>query len=406
MANYLSRFKETEIGLIPDDWDVKPADLIIDIFGGGTPKTTVDEYWGGNIPWLSVVDFGDDSRYVYQTEKKITFAGLENSSAKILDKGMLVISARGTVGELAQLEVPMAFNQSCYGLKAKNGISNDYLYYVLKQSVYDFKQKSHGAIFDTITRDTFKNIYVPIPTLKEQLQIAEILSSLDDKIELNRKITANLEILASALFKKWFIDIGDELPEGWRHGMMSDICSFNPAYSLKRTQTAPYAEMKDLPDLGASIKSFIYRDFTSGSKFTNGDTLLARITPCLENGKTGFVNFLSDNEVGWGSTEFIVMHPREKEFSEFIYFIARTESFREHAIQSMSGTSGRQRVQVNSLIKYPVVIPSENMISRFHMFTKIFFDQIVFNYNQTQTLIQIRDSLLPRLMSGKIRVKS
>lgn len=97
----------------------------MDLIGGGTPKTSNPDYWNGDIPWLSVKDFGNDNRYVYETEKHITKLGLMNSSTKLLDKGDIIISARGTVGEIATIPYPMAFNQSCYGLRANKEIVDE-----------------------------------------------------------------------------------------------------------------------------------------------------------------------------------------------------------------------------------------------------------------------------------------
>lgn len=166
---------------------------IMDLIGGGTPKTSKAEYWDGDIPWLSVKDFNDDFRYVYKTEKYITQLGLENSSTKLLQPGDIIISARGTVGELATIPFPMAFNQSCYGLRAKKEIvSEDFLYYLIKHNVYVLKRNTHGSVFDTITRGTFEGIEVDIPALDVQTRIASVLSDLDKKIELNSRINENL----------------------------------------------------------------------------------------------------------------------------------------------------------------------------------------------------------------------
>ena len=166
---------------------------LMDIIGGGTPKTSKLEYWNGDIPWLSVKDFNHDCRYVYKTEKNITQAGLENSSTKLLDKGDIIISARGTVGEIASIPYPMAFNQSCYGLRARgNLVTKDFLYYLIKHNVNALKKQTHGSVFDTITRDTFDGIEVDIPNLDVQKRIASLLSDLDTKIELNTAINENL----------------------------------------------------------------------------------------------------------------------------------------------------------------------------------------------------------------------
>lgn len=166
---------------------------VMDLIGGGTPKTSKPEYWNGSIPWLSVKDFNNDFRYVYETEKTITELGLENSSTKLLQKGDVIISARGTVGEIATIPFSMAFNQSCYGLRAKNGIvTSDYLYYLIKHNVSVLKKNTHGSVFDTITRDTFSNIEIDIPSIEKQKKIASILSDFDKEIELNNEINNNL----------------------------------------------------------------------------------------------------------------------------------------------------------------------------------------------------------------------
>ena len=182
------------------EWKKDTFIKYIDLIGGGTPKTSVAEYWNGSIPWLSVKDFNNDNRYVYTTEKHISEQGLLNSSTKLLQKDDIIISARGTVGELAMIPFPMAFNQSCYGVRAKDGLNKSFLYYLLKNKIKELKKITHGSVFDTITRETFSNIVVDIPDYQTQCAIASILGGLDDKIELNNKINDNLEHQAQVMF--------------------------------------------------------------------------------------------------------------------------------------------------------------------------------------------------------------
>ena len=166
---------------------------ISDIFVGGTPSTQNESYWGGTIPWLSVNDFKGDNKYVYSAEKTITELGLKKSATKLLNKNDIIISARGTVGELAVIPYKMAYNQSCYGLKAKEDLVNsDYLYYILKNSVDNIKRKSYGSVFDTITINTFKDIVIDLPNLEYQRIVSNFLSNIDLKIEINNKINDNL----------------------------------------------------------------------------------------------------------------------------------------------------------------------------------------------------------------------
>ena len=176
-------------------WMKKSLIEIVELISGGTPKTSKSEYWNGNINWLSVKDFNNCNRYVYSTEKTITEEGLNNSSTKLLQKDDIIISARGTVGEIAMIPFPMAFNQSCYGIRAKDVIDSTFLYYLIKNSIRKLKVITHGSVFDTITRDTFANIEVNIPDLDTQCKMAKILSNIDDKIENNQRINNNLPTL-------------------------------------------------------------------------------------------------------------------------------------------------------------------------------------------------------------------
>lgn len=189
------------------EWTTSKLSDVIEIIGGGTPKRSETSYWNGNIPWLSVGDFNNDFRFVSNTSEKISKLGLQNSSTKLLKAGQLILSARGTVGCLAQLSIPMAFNQSCYGLNGKeNIIDNGFLYYFLKNNINELKQKTHGSVFDTITRNTFEQINISYPNIKTQQVIARTLGFFDNKITLNTQTNQTLEQIAQAVFKHWFID--------------------------------------------------------------------------------------------------------------------------------------------------------------------------------------------------------
>jgi type I restriction enzyme, S subunit len=162
--------------------------------------------------------------------------------------------------------------------------------------------------------------------------------------------------------------------------------------------------MKGVPTAGHCATDVINREFTSGSKFRNGDTLLARITPCLENGKTAFVDFLADDRVGWGSTEFIVLCGIDEPGNYFAYYLARSEAFRNHAILNMVGSSGRQRVPSDALESYTLPIPGKGVFNAFGSHCSWVMRKIKDNANQSALLADIRDTLLPKLISGEIRI--
>ena len=166
---------------------------LVKVIGGGTPKTSIEEYWNGDIPWISIADFKNDNKYIIKTEKTITENGLKNSSTKLLKKGDIIISARGTVGELGIITRDMAFNQSCYGLRVNEDIiRSEYLYYSLKNNINSIKNNTHGSVFDTITKETFKVIKINVVDFKKQDKIIKILSNIDKKILENYQINDNL----------------------------------------------------------------------------------------------------------------------------------------------------------------------------------------------------------------------
>ncbi|MCM1474075.1 MAG: restriction endonuclease subunit S [Muribaculaceae bacterium] len=223
--------------------------------GGGTPKTSCAEYWNGDIPWLSVKDFNNDNRYVYSTEKTITQSGLEHSSTKLLQKDDIIISARGTVGEMAMIPFPMAFNQSCYGIRGKEYVDKSFLYYLLKNSIYKLKALTHGSVFDTITKNTFAEIDINLPDLETQKKTGYLLGLLDNKIELNNRINKNLEEQAQAIFKSWFVDFepfGGTMPENWKKSNLLDIADYLNGLAmqkfrpLKNEESLPVLKIKEL----------------------------------------------------------------------------------------------------------------------------------------------------------------
>jgi len=181
-------FNETLGKWIPEGWEVKSLDHVITLIGGGTPKTTIEEYWNGNIPWFSVVDAPTETDvFVIDTEKKVTKSGVDNSSTKILPEWTTIISARGTVGKCALVGVPMAMNQSCYGIKSNSRDQDIFTYLLIRKNVADLQNKSHGSVFSTITASTFKSINVALPsdsTIQQKFENYQLPSFLKIKSNL------------------------------------------------------------------------------------------------------------------------------------------------------------------------------------------------------------------------------
>lgn len=323
-------------------------------------------------------------------------------------------------------------------VRGRPGVTDTkYAFYVTRSDLvrsYAIGQMTGTSGRQRVPPASLAHLEIAVPSLPEQRAIARILGILDDKIELNRRMNATLEAMARALFKSWFVnfdpvrakmegrgtglpqDIADlfpdrlldfemgEIPEGWEVAALTERIDVNPRRSLRKGQAAPYLPMANMPTHGHMPDSVGVRPFGSGMRFTNGDTLVARITPCLENGKTAYVDFLADCEIGWGSTEYIVLRPRPPLPNQFAYCLARSARFREFAIQNMSGTSGRQRVPPASLRGFLMAVPPRRLAARFGEIVGSLFERANQAGHESRTLTALRDSLLPKLISGEIRV--
>lgn len=311
----------------------------------------------------------------------------------------IIVGRKGSIGNVFLSENPFyCIDTAYYILPEPDSYNFKFIYYLL-QSLGLEKLNEDSAV-PGLNRNTAYNQSVSIPNLKIQESIAEILSSLDDKIEQNNQINANLEALAQAMFEDLFTKANhDELLT------IEHYVDFNPAVKIKKGSPTTFVEMKFLPTSGMSVTDVDRKPFTAGSRFMQNDTLLARITPCLENGKTAYVDFLADGETGFGSTEFIVMRAKTTSCPEFVYCLARNQQFRTHAIGSMVGSSGRQRIQQDMLSKFDVPRIEQTEMSRFQIATEPLFLQISANRIESAALKQLRDLLLPKLLSGQISIE-
>jgi type I restriction enzyme S subunit len=354
-------------------------------------------------------------------------------------EGDIVITREAPMGEVCQIPVGL---RCCLGQRQvllrphPNKVDSRFLLYAL-QSPYLQRQigwnEGTGSTVSNLRIPVLEALKVPLPPVAIQKEVASTLGSVDDRIALLRETNATLEDIAQALFKSWFVDFDpirakaqglepegmdaatstlfpdsfeeSELglvPVGWQTLRLEDAYEINPSRKLKKGDIAPYLDMANVSTQGHVVSNVVEREVGSGAKFINGDTLLARITPCLENGKTAFVDFLLLDQVGWGSTEFLVLRPKAPLPVYHGYLLARHSAFREYAVQSMSGTSGRQRVQNDVLGRYPVVIPTKEVAEAFEAVVSSIQQKITANQDHTKTLIQLRNTLLPRLISGQM----
>ena len=425
---------------------------------GEAPIAIIDGDRGVNYPKQH--EFLDRGHCLFLNAGNVTSDGFNFSSCAFvssdidqrLRKGKLnrhdvVLTTRGTVGNSAYFDATIPYehvriNSGMVILRALQPALHPRYLYVLTQSQLVLSQihalRTGSAQPQLPIRD-IERITIPLPPLAEQRAIAHVLGTLDDKIELNRRMNETLEAMARALFKSWFVDFDPvrakmdgrwqrgeslpglpaerydlfperlvdselgEIPEGWRVKALEQFVELNPYESMKKGTPASYLDMASLPTSGPNPDDAVMRDFKSGTRFRNGDTLLARITPCLENGKTAFIQSLQDGEIGWGSTEFIVMRAVPPVPPAYTYLLARDPVFRAHTIQSMTGTSGRQRASTEALRPFPLPYPPQDTWSAFRLLIERLFTRIETNRKESRSLAAQLDALLPRMVSGEIQ---
>ena len=403
------------------------ADFVNIVMGQSPPGDTVSG--GVGLPLLNgPTEFGPH----HPTPIQFT-----TDARKIAHPGDLLFCVRGsTTGRMNWADKKYAIGRGVAAIRHRCASElQPFVRAVIEFELPKLLVQATGSTFPNVSASQLASIPYPNLSAAEQRAIAHILGTLDDKIELNRRMNETLEAMVRALFKSWFVDfepvrakmagrdtglpshladlfpdrlVDSELgkiPEGWEVKALSMMIDLNPTRSLKKGSLTPYLDMANMPTKGHVPDKVIERPFGSGMRFTNGDTLIACITPCLENGKTAYVDFLQDGEVGWGSTEYIVMRPRPSIPNEFAYCLARSGSFREFAIQNMTGTSGRQRVPARALSQFLFPSPPELITAWFGKVSQSLLARASEAVRESRTLASLRNALLPKLIAGELRVK-
>ena len=443
---------------VPGGWHRSTLDQLGRIVTGKTPPSKIQGSFGGDIPFVTPTDL-DGRRVIVSTGRSLTRRGIEAVyNSRIPARSVMVSCIGSDMGKTAIAARECVTNQQINSIVVDSTDEPLFVYYNLSNRKAEIRASAGGSAQPILNKSGFGQFDILLPPLPEQRAIAHILGTLDDKIELNRRMNQTLEEMARALFKSWFVDfdpvrakatlkhhaatlpqrgsdwtverarayldridpsiaalfpdsfVGSELgpiPAGWEVARLAEMIEVNPLRPLRRGEIAPYLDMANMPTKGHTPETVIDRPFGSGMRFTNGDTLLARITPCLENGKTAYVDFLKEDQIGWGSTEYIVLHPKSPLPSEFTYCLARSAGFRGFAIQNMTGTSGRQRVPATAISNYRMTVPNGLGVPQiFGELVKPLFLLASQNADESRALATLRDTLLPKLISGEVRIKA
>jgi type I restriction enzyme, S subunit len=361
-------------------------------------------------------------KYARATQRSISHEGAELLKRIKIPANSVCVSCIGwQMGEAIMTDKPSFTNQQINTIIPNGRIDSVFLYYSLRPRKQELLSlgAATGVRTPILNKSTFCDLKVKIPPLSVQQRIAGILSAYDDLIENNQRRIKILEEMARSLYREWFVNFrfpGHEkvplvdsplgpLPQGWEVKRVPDCVQINPRVIVPRDDEKPFVPMGSLSNDSMLITDIESRTGNSGAKFQNGDTLFARITPCLENGKTGFVQFLPDSAaVACGSTEFIVLRSHTLT-PEFVYCLARSEELRSVAIKSMSGATGRQRVQERCFDEFLIAQAPGSLLDRFSDMVAPSFRLINRLHLLSQNLRRTRDLLLPRLLSGQMAYK-
>ena len=386
------------------EWQKNKLGNTGNVITGKTPSKDNPKDWGNEVLFITPSDYKNYRKKAYSSIRMLSRVGIERQKNRLLPPSSVLVTCIGSdMGKSVVNSSPCITNQQINAIIPDLSVVNaDYLYY-LTIDLYDiFRRKGgDGTAVPILNKSDFEKIDILLPRIPEQKAIDDVLSSLDNKIDLLHRQNKTLESIAESLFRQWFIE---EAQDEWADGTIADLIEFNPHRKLSKGAIAPYLEMASLNNSTFNPDDWYDRAFSSGTKFINRDTLLARITPCLENGKTAYVTFLDKNQVGWGSTEYIVMRPKGELHPFFAYALARNTDFRAYAEGCLAGSSGRQRVEIQHLENYVIKIPSPDIVSEFNSLAGSITAKLHSNFLQLRTLEKLRDTLLPKLMSGEVRV--
>lgn len=395
------------------EWkEVRLGDVCTRVCSGGTPKSTNLSYYGGEIPWLNTKEI--DFNRIYSTEKTITDSGLNNSSAKWIVPNTITVAMYGaTAGKSCIVKVPMTTNQACCNLAINDKVADyEFVYYSLKNDYTTLASLANGGAQQNLNAQIIKDYVLKMPSLADQHRIASILSSLDWKIELNNKINADLEEMAQAIFKNWFVDfepfkdgkfVNSELgmiPEGWKVGTLRDITN-NKTAKVKERNDVKVLSPVTSGELVLSEEYFTKQVFSSSiAKYKIVNKGDFAYNPARVNiGSLGRNEFDFDGCVSPVYVVFSVLDGYENYFDLF-----RKTDFFKDSVASLAIGGVRQSLSYDDLSSIEVIIPSENAVEEFNNLYNQMKKTIKANKLENSRLSLLRDTLLPRLMSGELEV--
>jgi type I restriction enzyme S subunit len=405
---------------IPNAWvETTLGEVCEKMYSGGTPSTKRDDYYGGKIPWIRTQEV--KFNFIREVKIKITEKGFSNSSAKWIPENTVIIAMYGnSAGKVALSKVEATTNQACCNFVSDKNKSNPFfIFYNLLSRYKEIEGKANGAAQQNLSVGVLKNLNINLPPIKEQTAIAQILTAFDDKIENLQAQNKTLETTAQTIFKEWFgkYQIGDELPDGWRMFQMNELVEIINGYSYKGKDL-----VEESDEALVSLKSFDrnggfqtrgFKPFKGNPKGIQevqiGDLIVAHTDLTQDAEVLGNPAFIFDNggfKKMYITMDLVKVISIHKDISSsFLYYLMKDRAFKGHCVGYSNGTTVLH-LSKKAIPEYQVFLPIDLIkVKEFSEIANATTNKISLNKDELKYLKQTRDTLLPKLMSGQLRIK-
>ncbi len=407
---------------MPEIWKKYKLGEIGKAVTGKTPSSKNPEEFGSLMPFVTPTDFKNYVKLIYKTDRSISEIGVKSNKPRIIPENSILVTCIGSdMGKIAINKDACLTNQQINSLIPNKEIANaNFVFYSLKDKYQLLRtMATGGSTMPIINKSDFERIELEIPPIEEQRRIAEILSALDEKIELNLEMNRTLEKIAQATFKHWFVDfqfpgfdgeLVDGLPKGWKKAGIGEIISVQNGYAFKSSDFKAHGnngviKIKNISNNVVDIENMQFVDENIANivaerfRISGGDLLIA-----MTGAEVGKVGIVPKTEKYLWLNQRVGSFKEKVEFAKwFVYLILSTNEYQNVLLNSAMG-SAQPNISSSQIERVESTIPAENLIKQFGELVNPFFGRICENYFENQTLTQIRNGLLPKLMSGKIRL--
>jgi len=420
-------YRMTELGPLPEEWEVvRLGEVAEKMKAGGTPRRSVKEYWGGNIPFVLIEDMTSCNLYLSKTKETITEEGLNSSSAWLVPPNTILLSMYATIGETAINTIPVTTNQAILAIIPKDNFDTVFGAYILKYNDQRLIMQNIQSTQKNVNKGIVDNFKIPLPPLPEQQKIAAVLSAVQEAKEKTQAVIDATKALKKSMMKHLFTygpvppeetedvplketEIG-KVPEEWEVVKLGEVFEFSKKpknLKINDNDLIPFIPMEMISDTNQSIKYWeekSYSEIPSGSFVFKNDIIIAKITPSFENGKQAILDKLP-LDYGYATTEIWALHPKnENVITQYLYYYLKVDPIRMNLAGKMEGSTGRQRLPKHVLENLSLPLPPLPVQQKIASILSAVDAKIEAEENKKQALEELFKTLLHNLMTAKIRV--